>query len=462
MRATQSRQNDTGPVVAVNGVSPRIVGLLAVASFINYVDRGSLATAAPLVREEFSLSSTQLGLLLSAFFWSYAPGQLPAGWLAERFNARRVLACGLAIWGAATALAGLAPGFVTLLVLRILLGCGESVMFPASFKILACEASEGQRGRANGFLASGLYLGSAFGTLIGALLMAQLGWRTVFIAAGCASLLWLWPWWRTPHSPRAYRRYTPGDGPSGLTLLRRRELWGSCMGAFCGAYALYLVVTWLPMYLVKARGFSMAQMAPIGATVYALAAVASVLTGWLSDCWLTRGASGNRVRKTALLVGFGGIALCLSLCAYSDRLGSLLALAGCGVFLGVKATGLYNCVQTLGGPTASARWMGVQNTCANIAGISAPLITGLLVDQTGSFTAAFVIAAALAVVGMLAFGLIVRRIEPIDWRVATSTRRAGASPGAARSDSAARTTANSRLRTQESARLTSMATRSSS
>src|SRR5215468_220143 len=178
------------------GVSARVVLLLTLASFINYVDRGSLATAAPLVREEFALSSTQLGLLLSAFFWSYAPGQLPAGWLAERLDARRVLACGLAIWGAATALAGLATGFVTLLVLRILLGCGESVMFPASFKILACDANEGQRGRANGFLASGLYLGSAFGTLIGALLMAQLGWRTVFIAAGCASLLWLWPWSR--------------------------------------------------------------------------------------------------------------------------------------------------------------------------------------------------------------------------------------------------------------------------
>ena len=95
MRATtQGWQNVTGPVVAANGISTRIVGLLAVASFINYVDRGSLATAAPLVREEFALSGTQLGLLLSAFFWSYAPGQLPAGWLAERFDARRVLACG--------------------------------------------------------------------------------------------------------------------------------------------------------------------------------------------------------------------------------------------------------------------------------------------------------------------------------------------------------------------------------
>jgi len=340
---------------------------------------------------------------------------VPAGWLTERLDAHRVLACGLAIWGAATALAGLATGFATLLVLRMLLGCGESVMFPASFKILACEANEGQRGRANGFLASGVYLGSAFGTLIGALLMARLGWRLVFIAAGCASLLWLLPWWRMPKSPATYRTQAPGNVPSMLTLLGRRELWGSCAGAFCGAYALYLVVTWLPLYLVKSRGFSMAQMAPIGAVVYMLAAAAAVLTGWLTDRWLASGASGTRVRKVTLLAGFGGLAVCFSVCAYAGHLGSLVALAGCGVFLGTKAAALYNCVQTLAGPTASAQWMGVQNTCANIAGITAPLITGILVDRTGSFTAAFLIAATLAVLGIVAFGVVVRRIEPIDW-----------------------------------------------
>jgi len=424
---TQQRAQKALPAVATaGGASVRIVVLLAVAAFINFIDRGSLATAAPLVLDEFALSNTQLGLLLSAFFWSYAPGQLPAGWLAERLNARRVLACGLAIWGTATALAGLATDFTALLVLRVLLGCGESVMFPASFKILACEAAECQRGRANGFLASGVYLGSAFGTLVGALLMARLGWRMVFIVAGCASLLWLWPWWHTPPSPAAHGTHTTGRGPSTLTLLRRRELWGSCVGAFCGAYALYLVVTWLPVYLVKARGFSMAHMAQIGAAVYALAAIAGVLTGWLSDRWIARGVNGNRVRKTALLVGCGGVTLCLSLCAYSGHVGLLLALAGCGVCLGIKAAGLYNCVQTLGGPAASARWMGVQNTCANIAGITAPLITGVLVDRTGSFTAAFVIAAALGGIGIVAFGFVVWRIEPIDWNGTAPVQPRGA------------------------------------
>src|SRR5262249_12553045 len=278
------------------GISTRVVALLALAAFINYVDRGNLATAGPLIRDQFELSNTQLGVLLSAFFWTYVPAQLPAGWLAERLDARGVLAMGLGIWGAATALTGLASGFLMLLILRVMLGLGESVMYPASFKILAGEALEAQRGRANGFLAAGQVCGPAFGRLAGGLLMAWLGWRIVFVVFGCASVLWLWPWLKTPRTAPVQRLLDTRDCPSIAMILSRRELWGSCLGHFCQAYALYLVLSWLPMYLVKERGFSLPAMAQIGAGVYALAGLASVLTGWVSDRWLAAGASSNRGR----------------------------------------------------------------------------------------------------------------------------------------------------------------------
>jgi MFS family permease len=400
------------------GVSARVVALLTLAALINYVDRGNLATAGSLIRDEFTLSNSQLGLLLSAFFWSYTPSQLPAGWLAERFDARRVLAIGLAIWGVATAFTGLATSFALLLMLRVALGVGESVLYPASFKILAREAHEAQRGRANGFLAAGQLGGPAVGTFVGGLLMARLGWRAVFAVLGCASLLWLWPWLRTPPSAVPPRLSDPRDSPPTLMILRCRELWGSCLGGFCEAYALYLVLSWLPVYLVKARGFSLTEMAQIGGGVYALSAVTSVLVGSISDRWLRAGASTNRVRKTGLLTGFAGVAACLSACAVAGPLGSLLAMAGCGVSLGILMPALFATVQTLAGQHASARWYGVQNFITNFAGITAPAITGVLVDRTGSFSAAFLIAAALSLVGMLAFGLIVRKIEPVDWRPA--------------------------------------------
>jgi MFS family permease len=389
--------------------------LLTLATFINYVDRGNLATAGPLVRDQFALSNTQLGVLLSAFFWTYAPAQLPAGWLAERLDARRVLATGLAVWGGATAFTGLASGFLMLLVLRVILGLGESVMYPASFKILAREAHEAQRGRANGFLAAGQLCGPAFGTLAGGLLMAWFGWRVVFVLFGCASVLWLWPWLKTPQPATRQRLRDTNDGPSIAMILRRRELWGSCLGGFCQTYALYVVLSWLPVYLVTEHGFSLPAMAQIGAGVYALSALASVLTGWVSDRWLTAGASINRVRMTGLLTGLAGIAVCMSVCALAGPLGSLLAMAGCGLSLGIVTPALFATVQTLAGPEATARWQGLNNFISNLSGMTAPVITGMVVDRTGAFSASFLIAAIVALVGMVAFGLIVRHIQPIDW-----------------------------------------------
>jgi MFS family permease len=273
----------------------------------------------------------------------------------------------------------------------------------------------GQLGRANGWMAAGQFSGPAFGTLAGGLLMAWLGWRVVFVVFGCASLLWLWPWLRTPRAAAAQRSPGPKDSPSALMILRRRELWGSCLGHFCQAYALYLVLSWLPVYLVKARGFSMTEMAQTGAGVYVLSALTSVLTGWVSDHRLNAGAGCNRVHKTALLIGFAGIAVCMTVCALAGPLGSVLALAGCGVSLGIVTPAFWATAQTLAGPEAAARWYGVQNSLAHLAGITAPAITGIVVDQTGSFSSAFLIAAVLALVGMIAYGLIVRRIEPVDW-----------------------------------------------
>ena len=409
----------------IRGVGARVVALLAFAAFINYVDRGNLATAGPLLRDQLGLSNTQLGLLLSSFFWSYTPGQLPAGWLAERLDPRRVLAAGLAVWGTATALTGLARGFVVLLALRLLLGLGESVMYPTSFKILAVEASEGQRGRANGFLASGQLLGPAVGTLVGGLLMAWLGWRVVFILLGFASLVWLWPWLATPRAFIPERSTSPAagvpDAPSTMMILRRRELWASCLGQFCGTYTIYLVLSWLPVYLTKAHGFSMAQMAPIGAGVYALSAGTSVVTGWASDRWLRAGAGTNRVRKSALIAGFAVATACLIACARTSSVGALLALAGCGVGIGIWTPALFATVQTLAGPHAAGRWMGIQNSLGNVAGIVAPVVTGIVVDRTGTFSGGFLIAAALALIGMVAYGLIVGRIEPIDWRASAAS-----------------------------------------
>lgn len=163
----------------------------------------------------------------------------------------------------------------------------------------------------------------------------------------------------------------------------------SAKSAFCETYSLYLVLSWLPVYLVKARGFSIADMARLGAGIHAVYALTSVITGWGSDRWRMAGATSNRVRRTALITGLILIAGCLSLSAVAGRAGSALALVGCGVGLGIATPTIFATAQTLAGPAAAPRWMGVQNFVGNPAGIAAPVVTGIAVDRTGSFSAVF-------------------------------------------------------------------------
>jgi MFS family permease len=408
------------------GLTQRVVLLLATAVFINYVDRGNLATASPLLKDELGLSNSQIGILLSAFFWSYAPFQPIAGWLAQRFDVRHVLAAGLAVWAAATVLTGIAETFALLLVLRILLGIGESVAYPCICKLLAQRAPEHERGRANGSIAAGQALGPTFGTLVGGLVMARFGWRAAFVAFGLVSLVWLLPWFLVTRGGAVTGGLGAGRRPLPyLTILKNRSLWGASLGQFCSTYAYFFVLSWLPIFLVKAHGFSVTEMARIGAGVYAVHAASSALVGWVSDRWIIAGASPNRVRKTLLVAGLIGVAILMMVCANAGSTLAIVLLVATAAVFGTQTPNLFAISQTLGGARAAGQWMGVQNLIGNLSGVIAPLATGFVVDRTGGFFWAFTIAAGVALVGCLAFGVLIQRIEPVVW----PEYPAGSAPG---------------------------------
>lgn len=397
------------------GAGGAVIGLLAAAMFINYVDRGSLATAAPLIKDQLHLSNTEAGLLLSAFFWTYTPFQLVAGWLAERINPYRTLALGLGLWSLATAGCGLASGFAGLFVLRLLIGIGESVTFPCNAKLLAGLPAE-RLGTPNGLIGVGMALGPALGTFGGGLLMAQVGWRAVFLLFGLVSILWLIPW--TMVSRRTADVATDvlsPPAPSYAAILRRREAWGASLGHFAHNYGFYFVITWLPLYLVKARGFSVAEMAGTGGILYLVYAVSMQATGIASDRWMRGGASGTRVRKTFCIAAHCGITACMLACALGGPTLSVAALFLSGIFFGFNSATIFAVGQILGGPRAAGKWMGMQNCLGNIAGIAAPIVTGAVVDRTGQFGLAFAIAAAVSLAGILGWGVLIRRIETLDW-----------------------------------------------
>jgi MFS family permease len=405
-----------------------VVGLLALAVFINYVDRGNLATAAPLIKDQLRLSNAQIGLLISAFFWSYTPGQLLAGWLSERINPYRTLAAGLAVWGLATAATGLAGGFVAIFMLRLLLGVGESAAFPCSSALLARHLPRHRLGAANGLIIMGMMLGPSFGTLAGGMLMAKVGWRPVFLVFGAASLLWLVPWLRaTRHAASHEEKGPAAPSPSYLEILRRRDVWGASLGHFSQAWAWYFIISWLPLYLVKARGFSISHMAELGAAVYLVQALGAQAAGWLCDRWIAHGASDTLARKSFLVSGQLGAAAALTVCAVAGPATSIACLFVAALGVGLISPNMFASAQTLAGPAAAGKWVGVQNGIGNLAGILSPILTGVIVDRTGAFAWAFVLAGAITLAGAACWGLYIRRVEPLSWEGRAAPALAAAS-----------------------------------
>lgn len=394
----------------------RLVLLVTAAVFINYIDRGNLATAAPLMQDELHLSTSQLGILLSAFYYGYVVCMPAMGWLAERYGAQRVLAAGVGIWSIATLMTGFAGSFATLLALRVLLGVGESVAFPCASKVLAHAVDTSRLGVANGVLSFGYLLGPAVGTLLGGYLMTVFGWRPVFIVFGTLSLLWLWPWRRMKMgTPAAAHPSSAESQPSFAQVLRRRELWGASLGHFASNYGYYFIVSWLPFYLVKSRGFSMGSMVAIASWAYLLNALSALAMGWLADRWIRAGRSPTIVYKGIMAANhIAGIA-CMIGMVMLPAAGSIAALFVFEIVSGCSYPGLFAIPQILAGPAATARWVGVQNAAGNVAGLIAPAITGVLVDQTGLFDVAFALAAGVNVLGLIGWVLMLPKIAPIQW-----------------------------------------------
>src|SRR6266700_6276493 len=341
--------------------------LLVLSVLINYIDRCNLSIAAPILKEEVGLSASQLSILFSAFFWTYTIMQFVCGWFIDRFDVNRVLALGFLLWSLATTATGVVHGFAILLAMRLLLGIGESVAFPCYSKILAQNLPEHRRGFANGAIIAGMKCGPVVGTLGAGVLMANYGWRPIFIGIGLISLVWLPAW--VKWMPRTTGSAHSGVCPRVIDILRQRSFWATAAGGFCLAYPLYFMITWLPFYLVHEQHLSLRDMVNNAELYYTCDAAAAFATGWITDFCIQRGSAASMVRKLAMGLGWTMAAVGFLGCSSAGPHSYLGWLIVTGVGCGIGNSGIWAFTQTLAGPHAVGRWTGLQNSFANLAGV---------------------------------------------------------------------------------------------
>ncbi|HXH50680.1 MAG TPA: MFS transporter [Terriglobia bacterium] len=397
-----------------------VMWLLFIASVINYLDRTTISFALPLISHDLHLGPESKGVLLSSFFWSYTMMQIPIGLMADRMNLLWVYAGAFALWSVAQGLTGLAGSLTILILLRVVLGFGESIYLPGGNKIVSLLFRRSERGLPSGFFDSGTRFGLVMGGLAIPWLLVRYGWRDAFVLVGVLGLVWLVPWFIAFPAKLANRAEKQAQPSSAQTRPRfrlahfDRNLLGVCLGFFCFDYFWYLMLTWLPDYLYEARHLDIIKAGFFSAMPYAVFGVCQPLGGWIADRLISRGWDATRTRKGIISFGFM-FGLLMIPAAFAESANVAVALIIGAGFVGLATANLLVMVQLCAPHDEVGVWTGFLNFAGNIGGITAPLVTGFLIAWTGSFVAGFVLGPVLLVSGLLAYWFVVGKLEsPLD------------------------------------------------
>jgi MFS family permease len=392
--------------------------LLFVFNAICYLDRINMSVAGRSVAQEFALSPVALGYLFSSFLWAYVVMMLPSGRLVDSLGAHRMAAIGAAVWSVAQMLSGAATGFVSILVTRLGLGAGEAPTFPVSYRSVRDWAPYTERGVAVGCIQAGTLLGPALSAPLVAWLIAATSWRWSFVVTGAIGLVWVGVWLafvstpeRTTWIPEAERQRILAERHAGeppethggigyAGLLRSPSMWGLAISQGCAVYTVYLYLSWLPNYLQTARGLSIVNSGLFTSVPFFVGAGLIILTNWIGDRILTPGTmrSGRRriVVVACLLLSSAGLAI-----PFVDSLTAVVILTILPISFGgtATATNAALCNDLLRSQADSGRAFAFMVLGGNVFGLLAPIITGYIVQASGSFAAAFILAGLLSLVG---------------------------------------------------------------
>ena len=416
-------------------VRMRVLALIAFATTLNYVDRAVMGVAGPAVSDELSISPAVMGLLFSAFSWTYAAAQIPGGILLDRLGTRVTYALALGLWSLFTLLHGVAANITTLFGCRLALGVAEAPCFPTNSRVLSTWFPQTERARANSVYAVGQYVGLAFFSPLLFWIVARFGWRTLFILFGLVGIGYAALWYRSYRDPgqstsvnaSELAHIAAGGGlePQAETvsfswatvakLLGTRQILGASIGQFCGNATLVFFLTWFPTYLITERQMDWLQSGVLAILPYIAASVGVLVGGVVSDKLIERTGSANIGRKLPIV---GGLLLAATIVgANFVESDTLVILVMSVAFFG---QGMVNLGWTLVSDVAPKQLIGltggVFNLCANLAGIITPIVVGVIVGVTGTFYGALVFIGILALIGAAAYIFVVGDVHRVDVR----------------------------------------------
>lgn len=410
-----------------------VLALICIATALNYADRAILGVAAPKLTAELAISPVVMGIVFSAFSWTYAAAQIPGGILLDRLGTRLTYTLSLIIWSAFTLLHGFAFGVVALIIFRLGLGIAEAPCFPTNSRVLATWFPQQERARANGVYSVGQYFGLAFLSPLLFWIVAAWGWRSLFILFGLIGMVYGIIWYLLYRDPEESSSVNQAEldhirAGGGLSyegakiefswaiagqLMRKRQILGASIGQFCGNSTLVFFLTWFPTYLATERHMDWIKSGIYAVMPYIAASVGVLLGGYVSDLLIKKTGSANIGRKLPIVVGLL-LSSTIILANYVNS-NTLVIVVMSVAFFG---QGMVNLGWTLISDVAPKPLIGLTgglfNFWANLAGIVTPLVIGFVVAGTGSFYGALAYIGVLGLIGAAAYIFIVGDVERVE------------------------------------------------
>lgn len=414
-----------------------IMVLLFITVVINYLDRSNLSIAAPALTSELAIDPIHVGLVFSAFGWTYAAMQIPGGWLVDRVPPRILYSVALLLWSVATVMLGFVGSFIGLFVLRLAVGALEAPAYPINSRVVTTWFPERERATAVGVYTSGQFVGLAFLTPVLAWLQHEFGWHMVFVTTGVVGILWAVLWYLVYREPRDFKGaneaeielISEGGGlvdmqtsaravKAGFSwkdlgiVLSQRKLWGIYIGQFCLNSTLWFFLTWFPTYLVKYRGMDFIKSGLLASLPFLAAFVGVLCSGFFSDWLIRRGATVGLARKLPIIGG-----LLISTCIIGANYVNSTALVITCLAVAFFGNGLASITWSLVSTLAPARLLGLTggmfNFIGNLSAITTPLVIGFLASGD-SFAPAITYISVVALIGALSYILLVGKVERIE------------------------------------------------